>query len=55
MKCIYTRGGQANLFLKVRNLQIRKFLGSFRYRKSITSLGCASSQIENPQMFMINP
>jgi hypothetical protein len=47
------RGEQSNLFLRIRKSQIRKFLGSFRYRKSANFLGVP---IANPQIIiMINP
>ncbi len=40
-------------FVKVRKLQIRKFLGSFRYRKSATVLGSKATNVHdysaNPQ------
>jgi hypothetical protein len=39
-------------FYKVRKSQIRKFLGSFRYRKSANFLGVLSA---NWQIVMINP
>ena len=51
----WTRGGQANFFFKVRQSEIRKFLGSFPYRKSAYYPRCASPQIANPQIFMNNP
>jgi len=45
----------SKLVLAVRKSQILKFLGSFRDRKSLKFLRCASHQNANPPIFMTNP